>query len=124
MTVNEAGNTAWDGTAETSWYNTTDTYYELSTPEQFAGFAKIVSGTVDGIAADSFAGKTVLLMTDLDLGSKPWTAVGLYSSNPFAGTFDGNGKKISNFLHWVHKRQLHGRVIQLQYRRYCQPDDR
>ncbi len=97
VTVNEAGNTAWDGTAETSWYNTTDTYYELSTPEQFAGFAKIVSGTVDGIAADSFAGKTVLLMTDLDLGSQPWTAVGLYSSNPFAGTFDGNGKKISNF---------------------------
>jgi hypothetical protein len=88
--------TVWDGSADTSWYNPADTYFELSTPAQLAGFAQIVSGTAGDIAADSFDGKTVKLTADIDLSSLPWTAIGSFSSNPFAGAFDGNGKKIEN----------------------------
>ncbi len=100
--------TPWDGTADTSWYNTTDTAFSIDTPEKLAGLAKIVNGTADGIAADNFASKTVILTADLDLGgiyasgvwntetSKKWTPIGATSSTAFAGIFDGNSKNITN----------------------------
>ncbi|MDR0852607.1 MAG: dockerin type I repeat-containing protein [Clostridiales Family XIII bacterium] len=73
--------TLWDGTTyDTSWYNTTDAEFTLTTAAQFAGFAQIVNnkpeaseagavvGTNPSIPADDFLGKTVKLAADLDLG--------------------------------------------------------
>ncbi|MCD8378473.1 MAG: hypothetical protein LUB59_06775 [Candidatus Gastranaerophilales bacterium] len=37
-----------------------------------------------------------ILMADIDLGGAEWTPIGSYS-NPFTGTFDGNGHTISNY---------------------------
>ena len=34
----------WDGTADTSWYNDTDTEFVIMTAEQLAGFAELVDG--------------------------------------------------------------------------------
>ena len=44
---------------------------------------------------NTFAGKTVKLMSSVDLENEEWTPIG-NSSNKFCGTFDGNGKTVSN----------------------------
>lgn len=76
--------------ADTKWYNSTKTEFEIFTDKQLVGFAKIV---YEG--ADSFEGKTIKLMGDIDLSDNKWVPVGT-SDRKFAGTFDGNGKTISN----------------------------
>ena len=86
LTVGQASD-AWDGSVDTSWYNTTDTSFTIENGAQFAGFAAIVSGTASGIAADSFSGKTVTLAADINLNNEAWTSIGLYSSAPFEGMF-------------------------------------
>ncbi len=51
-------------------------------------------------AMNTFKGVTVNLMSDIDLGNGEWTPMGnvvSYPSCTFAGTFNGNGKTISNF---------------------------
>ena len=59
---------ARDGSVDTSWYSAEAKTFEISTPAQLAGLAAIVNGKADGITADNFAGKTVTLTADLDLG--------------------------------------------------------
>lgn len=98
----------WKGAIDTTWYNTKDTEFTLTTADQLAGFGAIVDGTVENIAADTFAEKTIKLGANIDLA-------GGYSLNPigcgyvngttnsggvegraFMGTFDGQGYTISN----------------------------
>ena len=75
---------------DTEWYDSSKTEFEISTAKQLAGLAKIVNeGT------DSFEGKTIKLMGDIDLGDDEWLPIGT-SDKKFAGTFDGNEKTISN----------------------------
>lgn len=70
--------------------------------------ADLVICTADELAAfrdavnegDSYSGKHVVLAADIELGGDedPWTMpIGSLSTNAFAGTFDGNGYKISAF---------------------------
>ena len=98
---------AWDGSVDTSWYSKDATSFEVSTPAQLAGLAAIVNGKAEGIAQDAFAGKTVKLTADVDLGGvkgsdgtwsgRQWTTIGEGSwQNPFKGTFDGDGHTVSN----------------------------
>lgn len=64
---------------------------KISTVEELKNFAKAVNG------GESYEGKYILLTADLDLGGSKenqWTPIGTYS-NPFKGTFDGAGHKIS-----------------------------
>ena len=100
----------WEGNFDTSWYNTTATEFTLTTADQLAGFGAIVDGTAEGIAADTFANKTVYLGADINLaggvslnpigcGYDPDTGVsnsGGVEGRPFKGTFDGQGFTISN----------------------------
>ena len=109
----------WDGvTRDTSWYNTTDKEFTLTTEEQFAGFAAIVGGMAAGIEQDDFNGKTVKLGANLDLGgknNKVWYPIGYHNNkgqygrtgvvgiagvesnvSSFEGTFDGGNHTISN----------------------------
>jgi hypothetical protein len=44
---------------------------------------------------NNFAGKTVTLSDDIDLQDIAWVPIGS-AGKPFKGSFDGNGKKISN----------------------------
>ncbi len=44
---------------------------------------------------NNFSGKTVKLMSDVDLENNEWTPIG-NSTNNFQGTFDGNGKTVEN----------------------------
>ena len=62
----------------------------ITTEAQLRAFAEAVNS-----GADNFAGKTVVLGADITL-TQPWTPVGQTGATQFAGTFDGNGKTISN----------------------------
>ena len=106
----------WDGSTDTSWYNTTDTVFTLTDGADLAGFAAIVNGTAKGITQTNFEGKTVRLGANIVLNegdAKTWgpsTAglqafpmIGLQDSSYsfanvakyFSGEFDGQGHTIS-----------------------------
>ena len=75
--------------------------YEIEYPSQLAWLAAAVNGTLPeskaAVGADSFAGKTFVLMNDIDLCGYEWTPIGS-SANPFQGVFDGNGKTVKNLV--------------------------
>lgn len=80
----------WKGEVNTEWYSASKSSYEILTPEEFAGLATLVNeGT-------NFEGKTVYLLSDLDMGNQAWTPIGLSLTNSFVGTFDGGNHRISN----------------------------
>ncbi len=57
--------TAWDGTAaDTAWYtgHESDSEFSIGSADQLAGLASLVNG------GNTFAGKTVKLTADIDLG--------------------------------------------------------
>lgn len=103
-TYEVAKSDTWDGTADTSWYDPANpqTEYEISTAEQLAGLAELVSGET------TFDGVTFKLVNNLDLYCEDTSAsadgdpvtfrpIGDKSKNgTFEGTFDGDGKTISN----------------------------
>lgn|GEM_PF-6162721 len=90
------------------WYFNPDTdekgnkVYTITTGDELAAFSCIVNGEAGLDAPDNFAGKTVKLQTEegrdtLSLeGYQPWTPIGKTADTPFKGTFDGNGKTITN----------------------------
>ena len=94
----------WDGTVDTSWYDPSNpqTAYDISTAEQLAGLAELVSNDT------TFAGVTFTLTIDVDLFCEDTTPsadgdpltfrpIGDHSKDgTFEGVFDGNGKTISN----------------------------
>lgn len=109
VTVNHAYN------YDVTWYvgHEGEASYTIDTSSELMGLAAIVNGTAvdssyNAVAQSSFADKTVTLGADIALTSE-WTPIGLATigsnsttSNPyvmagsgFAGTFDGNGKTIS-----------------------------
>ncbi|MBE6575557.1 MAG: hypothetical protein E7654_04700 [Ruminococcaceae bacterium] len=85
----------WDGTADTTWYNDTDTEFAITTAEQLAGLAELVDG------GNNFAGKTIKLGADVDLyvmgdNGEPVSFNPIGDKSAFAGTFDGQGHAIEN----------------------------
>jgi putative cell wall-binding protein len=85
LAVFQAPGDVWDGSVDVGWYNTNDTYFEISTAAQLAGLAAIstprhgevpdtltgasnaVAGDGSPIARDNFAGKTIKLTADIYL---------------------------------------------------------
>ena len=111
---------AWNGVRDYSWYDASKTELTIANADQLAAFGAIVGG-MDGQTQDSFAGKTVKLIADINLGDdeennvegKIFYPIGYYNNTgsyekvsggsvtssvySFEGTFDGNGNTISNF---------------------------
>lgn len=89
----------WDYRADTSWYDDDSTEFTLTTVRQLAGLSVLVD------KGKTFEGKTVKLGTDISLknndgtsGRRYWDGIGDYQSDkPFAGTFDGDGHKITDY---------------------------
>jgi hypothetical protein len=86
----------WNGVdSDRSWYDDEEDSFTISTAAQLKGFADLVN-----IDDKMFAGKTVTLTKDIDLGGHIWEPIGNYISNPvrsaFKGTFDGDGHTVSN----------------------------
>ena len=76
----------WDGTADTSWYNTTDKTFTLSTAEELAGLSVLSAN------GNTFSGKTIVLDSCIDLDGRQWTPI-----KQFSGTLDGGEHTVSNF---------------------------
>ena len=118
---------AWEGNYDYSWYTNavapadgeSKTVYTIANADQLAAFGAIVGG-MNGQTQDTFKGKTVKLLADINLGDKEsennpniiFYPIGYYNSEGtyertntaitsglrnFEGTFDGNGHSISNF---------------------------
>ena len=94
----------WDGSISTAWYENGEPY-EIHSAADLAGLAQLVNGIDfplwDKVDPVDFAGKTITLMTDIDLGANgasglKWPMIGDDDDNPFRGTFNGNGHTISN----------------------------
>lgn len=117
----------WDGTmTDGSWrVNFPDAeVYEIWNAQQLANLANMVRNQTDtsgGYTTEqlSLSGKTVKLMTDIDLNGdfanngangKNWAGIG-ESSKPFKGTFDGQGHTISNISSKASGIALFGRVL-------------
>ena len=100
--------TVWDGTtADISWYDASQTEFDISTPEQLAGVAALMTAQTT-----NFSGKTLNLTADIWLNAdndstNNWTPIGGYASATsedsystsaygFAGTFKGHGHYIYN----------------------------
>lgn len=88
---NDVQTDSWgnSGNYSISWYNKNDTEYAISTNKEFAGLAFLVN---NGYA--DFKGKTVKLTADIDVSEKKWVSIGLSSTYPFRGTFDGQSHTI------------------------------
>ncbi len=97
-----AAEDVWDGTTvDTDWYDLNSTEFTLSTAAELAGFSAINNGTAEGIAADTFSGKTVKLGADIDLNWQEWTPI-----VNFSGTFDGQNFTVSNLKITVYAAQM------------------
>ncbi|MBO7494507.1 MAG: fibronectin type III domain-containing protein [Bacteroidales bacterium] len=96
--------TIWDGTADISWYDASETTFDISTPEQLAGVAQLVNS-----GSTTFNGVTLNLTNDLWLNStgdstNNWVPIGggsPTSESPstgyaFKGNFNGHGHSIYN----------------------------
>ncbi|HJJ38788.1 MAG TPA: hypothetical protein O0X42_01505 [Methanocorpusculum sp.] len=92
--------------SDTAWYAPNQNTYTINTAEELAGLAAIVNGDAEGIAADSFEGKTVLLGSDIEINPvekikanantlKVWVPLGDSVDTMFKGTFDGQGHVIT-----------------------------
>ena len=97
------GQSVWDGTADVSWYDESQTEFTITTAEQLAGLAELVN------EGKNFDEKTVKLGADIILNENSenyrdwenqapqneWIPIGgNYSDPSFCGTFDGNGYTI------------------------------
>ncbi len=81
----------WEGSGEQS-----DPYI-IATTEDLNMLAKVTNGT-DGFTANSSSGVFYRLDRNLDFGGDSFDGIGSSTVYIFNGTFDGNGKTISNFV--------------------------
>ena len=119
----------WEGKFDYTWYTNAvaplgeedKNSYIIANADQLAAFGAIVGG-MDSQTQNSFAGKTVKLIADINLGDAEsennpdliFYPIGYYNSEGtyertntaitsglrnFEGTFDGNGHTVSNFYH-------------------------
>lgn len=65
---------------------------EISTASGLKHLAEVVNG------GDSLQGKTVRLVSDIDLNNEAWEPIGNTEARSFNGVFDGAGHVISNLL--------------------------
>lgn len=90
----------WDGTFVTQpAFDDATSTWSVKKASELAWLAAAVNGevAVTKAASYSFAGETVKLTADIDLGNYPWTPIGLTGDAAgFQGTFDGQGHTISN----------------------------
>ena len=109
----------WEGKRDYSWYDKDATELTIANADQLAALSAIVGG-MDGQTKNSFSGKTVKLIADINIGDKEsannpdliFYPIGYNSSDGkyektgvavttgfynFCGIFDGNGHTVSNF---------------------------
>ena len=78
----------WTGGVDTAWFDPSATAFNLTSPDQVAGLAKLVN------EGEDFTGKTITLSDDVNLNNVNWTPIG-NDDYAFNGTFDGDGHTIT-----------------------------
>ena len=86
----QAPTTLWADNATTMWYNGTSTNFTITSANELAGVAILVEG------GNNFAGKTITIANDLDLGAHLWKPIGKNTTFTFSGTVNGNNYVLSN----------------------------
>lgn len=90
----------WDGTFPNVNTNfsggdgSSENPYQINTATDLALLSVMVNNSTNPILRGS--GKYFKLMVDIDLNYQNWKPIGTSTWNSFLGTFDGNGKTISN----------------------------
>ena len=81
-TESSAPTTSWtdSGNYDTAWYSASAASYEIDTAAELAGLAKL---SLDG---NTFAGKTIYITADIDLGAHAWSGIGLHNATGSSGT--------------------------------------
>jgi hypothetical protein len=82
----------WNGTDVSTSFTgsgTSSDPYQINSAADLAYLASSVN------AGESYAGKYFVLNTNINLNTLSWTPIGT-KNKPFAGTFDGNSKKVYN----------------------------
>ena len=88
----------WDGKTVKQPEKDAEGNYLIYEGAELAWVADQVNG-VTRAAANTFKGKTIKLMKDINLGGNRWTPIGLNGyDNIFNGTFDGQGHTIVNLV--------------------------
>ena len=90
LTYNFVTTSIWNGvdvSTKLSGSGTSNNPYQINSAAELAYLASAVN------AGESYSGKYFVLNVDINLNGKSWTPIGT-KANPFAGTFDGNGKQI------------------------------
>jgi hypothetical protein len=96
----------WNGTADISWYNSSESQFTITTAEQLAGLAQLVNSGSRFYEETIVLGANIVLnditangnWQNLNENNSPtntWAAIGNSYSNSFCGTFDGSGYVIS-----------------------------
>ena len=80
----------------------------ISSPEGLAWLASLVNG-FNGKTASDFSGRTITLAEDIDLEGHDWIPIGRKNA-VFSGSFDGNGKKITNMYVNLSSAEVDGDV--------------
>ncbi len=91
----------WDGTADKTWYNTTDTEFTIYNAQQLAGFAQLLSTEKESSLWEA----TIKLAADIDLSGNVFYPIGAWFVDEngtnysdfgdwFGGVFDGQGHTI------------------------------
>ena len=82
----------WSDLADTSWYDSGQEEFTVSSAEQLAGVSQLVAN------GTTFEGKTINIGADIDLDGNLWTPIGAYPAL-FSGSVEGNDYTISNL--WI-----------------------
>lgn len=87
--------TFWLDVAETSWYDSSQNEFTISTAEELAGLALLVQ---NGAA---MLNKSFSIDGNIDLDGHLWIPIGLDHNLPFSGSVEGNDYTISNL--WINQ---------------------
>ena len=99
-TTNADGTYSYDAaTGKLCIYSSTYSSYTISYKSEHEvavdGQGMSVAAFRDSVnAGNSYAGKTVVLLRNLDLSGSEWTPIGQKNSNKFSGVFDGKNFKV------------------------------
>ena len=104
----------WDGKyIQKPYYDESTKTYYVSLASELAWISAAANGTIQDpeqnvksagyFEKENFAGKTIVLKENIDLNYAEWTPIGINTvvrtdGDVFEGTFDGNGKTISNLV--------------------------